>query len=153
MRSTERKSPGSREQWPGGPVGPFWRILMRRGTPFLRHDQLRDAFGDLHELGSFAGFAEFRDRAATVIAFGGDGTMLSTSRALAGSGVPLLGVNLGKLGFLAEFSVDSLEQTVDELLAGETRVVERALLQATYPGSSDAEPLIALNDIVIDKRG
>lgn len=127
-------------------------ILAGRDIPFLLSEMLRQAFGNLGLLGEFVPETAFRDRVDVVIAFGGDGTMLSTSRLLAGSGVPLLGVNLGKLGFLAEYSVDELEQTVEELVTGRCRIVERSLLCATFPDNPDIEPLLGLNDIVIDKR-
>jgi len=127
-------------------------ILRRRGVPFLVQEGLREAFPDLDAVGEFATVEAIRERSSVVIAFGGDGTMLSTGRLLAGSGVPLLGVNLGKLGFLAEFSIDSLEQTVDDLIGGGFQIVERTLLRATFPDNPELDPIIALNDIVIDKR-
>ncbi len=127
-------------------------ILRRRNVPFLLQDGLREAFPDLDAVGEFAAVEAIRERSSVVIAFGGDGTMLSTGRLLAGSGVPLLGVNLGKLGFLAEFSIDTLEQTVDDLIGGGFQIVERTLLQATFPDNPELDPIIALNDIVIDKR-
>ncbi len=127
-------------------------VLRRRDIPFLLHDGLRETFASLGTLGEFVSGEIFRSRADVVIAFGGDGTMLSTSRLLAGSDVPLVGINLGKLGFLAEYSVDSIEQTVEELVTGQCRIVERALLKATFPDNPELEPLVGLNDIVIDKR-
>ncbi len=127
-------------------------LLRQRDTPYLLHDALFDAFEDMGSLGDYVSREELRDRSDAVIAFGGDGTMLSASRFLAGSDVPLLGVNLGKLGFLAEFSLDSLEQTVDELLDGQCKIVHRSLLKATFPDDPDLEPLIGMNDIVVDKR-
>jgi NAD+ kinase len=127
-------------------------ILNSRGIPFLVHEALLQAFEELGGLGEFVAEDAMRTRVDLVIAFGGDGTMLSTSRMLAGSRVPLLGINLGKLGFLAEFSPDTLEQTLDDFLNGACRVVERSLLQATFPDSPGLDPLIGLNDIVIDKR-
>ncbi len=128
-------------------------ILDRRSVPFLIQDQLVEAFTDLEGLGQTVPMEELIARSSVAIAFGGDGTMLSTSRLLAGTGVPLLGINLGKLGFLAEFSVTSLDQTIDDLLSGACRIVERSLLRAAFPDNPDQEPLIGLNDIVIDKQG
>jgi NAD+ kinase len=133
-------------------VGSLLAILDRRSLRYLMHDIMRGTFDSLGELGQFAGADDLRSRADVVVAFGGDGTMLAASRFLAGSGVPLLGVNLGRLGFLAEFSVDSLEEMIDELLAGRIRLVERGLLRATFPDHPEIEPVLALNDIVIDKR-
>lgn len=127
-------------------------ILNRRSISYLLQDTLVATFEELRGLGDAVPVEGMRERVDLVIAFGGDGTMLATSRLLAGSGVPLLGVNLGKLGFLAEFSPDALEQTIDEFLNGGCRIVERSLLQATFPDTPELEPLIALNDIVLDKR-
>ena len=93
-----------------------------------------------------------RDVCDAVFAFGGDGTMLSAGRMLAGSQAPLIGFNLGNLGFLAEFSVDAIDETIDEFVGGTCRIVERTLLQATFPEESGKEPLVGLNDIVLDKR-
>ncbi|MEO5929235.1 MAG: NAD(+)/NADH kinase [Candidatus Kapaibacterium sp.] len=127
-------------------------ILNDRSILFLLHEALAVAFPELAGIGEFISGEEMRTRPTVAIAFGGDGTMLSSSRLLAGSGVPLLGINLGKLGFLAEFSIESLEQTIDDLVDGGCRIVERTLLQATFPDHPEIEPLIGLNDIVIDKR-
>ncbi len=127
-------------------------ILAEREIPFLLDDSLCKAFGELSALADAVPAEDLRTRASVVIAFGGDGTMLGASRLLAGSEVPLLGVNLGKLGFLAEFSVDSLAATVDDYIAGRCRIVERTLLKATFPDNPELEPLLGMNDIVIDKR-
>jgi NAD+ kinase len=136
-----------------GAVRTLVDILVRRSIPFLLHDQLVESFPDLRDIGETVTMEALIARSTVAIAFGGDGTMLGTSRMLAGTGVPLLGINLGKLGFLAEFSVDSLESTIDDLIGGACRIVERSLLRATFPDDSTQEPLIGLNDIVIDKRG
>ena len=128
-------------------------IVRRRELPYLLHDEMAHLVEGLDEAERLVDAEQIRTRASVVIAFGGDGTMLSTGRLLAGSGVPLIGVNLGKLGFLAEFSVDMLDKTLDELVAGNLHIVERTLLHASFPDAPEHEPMIALNDIVIDKRG
>lgn len=128
-------------------------ILDERGVPVLLYEGMREELSGVASGRTFGAYPEIRASATYAIAFGGDGTMLGASRMLAGSGIPLVGVNLGKLGFLAEFSVASLARTIDDLLAGRCRIVERALLQATFPDLSEQEPIIALNDIVFDKRG
>ena len=62
------------------------------------------------------------------VVFGGDGTLLSAGRALAGTGLPLLGVNMGKLGFLAEFTVEHMQKHLDDVLAGRVAPSERMML-------------------------
>lgn len=128
-------------------------ILDKRGVPVLLYEGIAEELAGVASGRTFGSYSEIRANATYAIAFGGDGTMLGASRMLAGSGIPLLGVNLGKLGFLAEFSVASVAGTIDDLLAGRCRIVERSLLQATFPDLPQQEPLIALNDIVFDKRG
>lgn len=84
-----------------------------------------------------------------VIALGGDGTMLRTTRVVGSRRTPILGVNLGKLGFLAEVSIDELDSCISDILAGKFFLQERTLLEASTRGLRS--PFIALNDIVIDK--
>lgn len=93
--------------------------------------------------------ARFGNFADIVIAFGGDGTMLAAARQLAETDVPLMGVNVGKLGFLAEFSTGELPEAIDSALNGCFRIVDRALLQATIDGRT----VYALNEFAVEKDG
>ena len=65
------------------------------------------------------------------VVFGGDGTLLTAARALAGTGVPLVGVNMGKLGFLAKFDVEHMRKHFDAILSGEIQPVERMMLDVS----------------------
>lgn len=85
-----------------------------------------------------------------VIALGGDGTILSAARRVGASGTPVLGVNLGKLGFLAEVSVTDLGICIEELLKGDFDVQERSVLAARVTGR-ETEEFVGLNDIVIHR--
>ena len=82
-----------------------------------------------------------------LVAFGGDGTILLAARLVGAKGTPILGVNLGKLGFLAEFAPEEVEQAVRDILAGKCVIEERMLLKITHPGGV----VHAVNDVVIDK--
>jgi NAD+ kinase len=84
-----------------------------------------------------------------VIAFGGDGTILSTARLVGRAAVPILGVNLGKLGFLAELSVDEVESFVDDILNNQHVIEDRTVVRVTAEGH-DIQ-MFGVNDIVIDK--
>jgi len=84
-----------------------------------------------------------------MIAFGGDGTILSTARLVGRAAVPILGVNLGKLGFLAELSVDEVESFVDDILNNQHVIEDRMVLKVTAEGQ-DVQ-MFGVNDIVIDK--
>ena len=84
-------------------------------------------------------------------AFGGDGTLLATASQVGVSGTPILGVNLGGLGFLAEVPLDEMEETMDNLLAGQYALIERMLLKVTIEHEHKTTIFHALNDLVIEK--
>ena len=71
-----------------------------------------------------------RVRADFALVLGGDGAILAAARRLSRAGIPLLGVNLGKLGFLAEINPDELGATLDALMKRIPEPVERMMIQA-----------------------
>lgn len=90
---------------------------------------------------------EFEKFADVVITFGGDGTLLGAARLLIGSDIPIMGVNVGKLGFLAEFPVMALDDALMDILKGNYRIVDRTTLETTISGKT----YYALNEILIEK--
>ncbi len=86
----------------------------------------------------------------TVIALGGDGTVLKAVHRVGFSGAPVLGVNLGTLGFLAEVPVEELEAALDEVIDGTMVLESRCAIETSLP---DGTLVRALNEIVLDKRG
>lgn len=92
-------------------------------------------------------------RCDLVIVIGGDGTLLHAARSLLSSGVPLLGINRGRLGFLVDVSPDNMASTLDEILAGHYKEEHRLLLQAEVV--RDGETIAysnAFNDVVVHVR-
>lgn len=87
-----------------------------------------------------------------VIVLGGDGTFISVARQVAAHGVPIIGVNQGRLGFLTDLSLASLRETLPRLLAGEYREERRVLLSATSSVAGSPEYL-AVNDVVVNRGG
>lgn len=85
------------------------------------------------------------------VVFGGDGTLLAAARLLAKSGVPLLGVNMGKLGFLADFNVQHMEEHLGDILARKIKPTRRMMLEVCVRGAGGAQGLctLAANDVVI----
>lgn len=84
------------------------------------------------------------------VVFGGDGTLLSAGRMMAGTGVALLGVNMGKLGFLADFSVEHMQKHFDEVLRGEVPPTERLMLDVRVrEGEREILRSPATNDVAI----
>lgn len=94
--------------------------------------------------------AEEAKSADLCIVFGGDGTLLTAARSLAGTGTPLLGVNMGKLGFLAEFTVGQMQRHFQDILDGRVQPTDRMMLQARL-ANCDAHRFCAtaLNDVSI----
>ena len=84
------------------------------------------------------------------VVFGGDGTLLGAARQLAPLGVPLLGVNMGKLGFLADYDVEHLQKHLGDVLAGRVAATERLMLEVrvTAPAEHRFESPAA-NDVAI----
>jgi NAD+ kinase len=86
-----------------------------------------------------------------VVAVGGDGTMLHAARAAAMAGVPVLGVNRGRLGFLADVSPERMIESVEDALADRCQPDSRMLLTATVPADGKRLEALALNDVAITK--
>jgi NAD+ kinase len=99
--------------------------------------------------------ADCDDLPDLVVSLGGDGTLLRASRLILGRGVPLLGINLGHLGFLTAAADDELEQALDRVLAGDFVLEPRFTLQASVRDRDGTEVAAyrALNDIVVHKAG
>ena len=94
--------------------------------------------------------------ASCMIVLGGDGTMLKAAKETAFSRIPLLGVNLGTMGYLAEVEVASLEEALERLLRGDYTVEERMMLSGSVrrgDGSRETAQLDALNDVTVTRCG
>jgi NAD+ kinase len=83
-------------------------------------------------------------RSQLAVAVGGDGTILRTLARLLGTGVPVIGINFGRVGFLASIAPDRLEDDLGRVFAGEYRTVELPTLEAQL----DGETFVAVNDVV-----
>lgn len=87
-----------------------------------------------------------------IIVLGGDGTMLSVARLIGDRGIPILGVNLGGLGFITEVNRDEIFDAVEKVLTGRCSIEERIMLTATVHRSGDRiANFVVLNDVVINK--
>jgi NAD+ kinase len=98
------------------------------------------------ESGKFASGLDF------AVSLGGDGTMLRTVDLVAGEGVPVLGVNVGQLGFLTEIEPAGLEAALERVLAGDYQVSERMVLSVVVASVGPAGGTwLALNEAVLEK--
>ena len=100
-----------------------------------------------------ADFDEIGQKCDLAITVGGDGTLLHSARSLVNHDIALLGVNLGRLGFLVDVSPDHLEKQLDEVMSGDYVEEQRIMLTATIENVNESEPRIsdAFNDVVVHK--
>jgi NAD+ kinase len=123
------------------------RLAEARGAALLAHESVGDAFPEA------AGFEP--GEIDLLITLGGDGTLLHGARMVAGQGIPVLGVNLGRLGFLTSIGPSELETFVPDLFAGEYWIDERFTLDSRVvrPDGRSGAAHLTLNDAVLHKGG
>ncbi len=91
-------------------------------------------------------------QADAVISIGGDGTFLRTAARVGRMGIPMIGINTGRLGFLADVTVDKMADAVDMLVSGKYEIRKRHLLELDMKGMPSGHTPYALNDIAILKH-
>ncbi len=112
---------------------------------FLTHDQ--------HIKVNAAGvFEDYNFDVDYVISMGGDGTFLKAASRVGAKGTPIIGVNMGRLGFLADVLPSEIEAALDSLYAGEVQIEDHAVIQVEAEGGVLAGNPFALNDIAVLKR-
>jgi NAD+ kinase len=131
-------------------VGEIFRFLEQR------HADLHLAGPELVDFYSEVSLAEqlvsWNGRLELIIVIGGDGTILRVARDLACWNIPILGINLGQKGFLAEIEVDQMERFLEYVTTGLYGYQERMMLEARlYRDSKELVSYLGLNDIVISR--
>ena len=97
---------------------------------------------------SFAGAIDL------VVVLGGDGTMLGIGRQLAGSNVPLVGINMGRLGYMTDIPIQSVQAILPKIIAGDYEADTRTLLDASVlRDGKEINRGLALNDVVVNRSG
>ncbi len=131
------------------------REILHHLIPWLRQKGC-EVFVDI-ETASLLGIrgyerSEIPLQVEVVLVLGGDGTMLSVNRLVAEKGIPVLGINLGSLGFLTEVSKENIYRAVEKMLSGGCTVEERLMLKAKISrGGETIADYLVLNDAVITK--
>ncbi len=123
--------------------------LSKRGLKVLLDSEF---VGKLPPRAEITSELDIAARSDLVITVGGDGTMLRAARLLAGSGVPVLGINRGRLGFLADIRPTDMLKRIDQVLSGKFERGSRSLLQVTLiPVKGKQKQRLAVNDCVLQK--
>ena len=148
-------NPHKHQLW--SPVADLVAWLMRRDLQFVLHpaiaegliqrDLVGSAVSDEHAADDFAVHAD------VILSFGGDGTMLRTAHEAGPNHTPLLGVNIGRLGFLADIEVEAVTDAIAHLEAGEYSIENRMVLEGSVSDGPALDTPWALNEFVIDRSG
>ncbi|QWD68058.1 NAD kinase [Polynucleobacter sp. VK25] len=97
---------------------------------------------------------DFAGEIDLVVVLGGDGTMLGIARQLAGSNVPLVGINMGRLGYMTDIPIQSVHTTLPKMIAGDYEADTRTLLDAVVlRNGKEINRALALNDVVVNRSG
>lgn len=140
-----------------GIVGRPGREAVQAAVGRVRQAAERYGFELAHEAVLLEGDTDGFDPSSIdlLITLGGDGTLLSGARMVAAAGVPVLGVNLGHLGFLTSVAEEEIRSALDRIAAGHYRIDPRFTLEARVRAADGTEgpPFLALNDAVLHKGG
>ncbi len=138
------------------PGAPAAYVILPKLLDFLSHHQVRVRYDE--QTAYYLNLADGAPRESLiegiqmVVVLGGDGTLLSAARAVAGREIPIFAVNLGGLGFLTTISMEDLYPELERALQGAQRVAQRRMLSChVVRGAEHIAAYEALNDIVITK--
>ena len=129
-------------------------IITKPNDP-ISQDKSQELNSFLHSQGVSTVFDndDIAESADLVIVVGGDGSLLNTARTFVDNNIPILGINLGRLGFLADVSVDDMLEVVKEVLDGKFTKEERCLLSCQLEQDGEViDTRIALNDAVLHRK-
>jgi len=130
-----------------GLVGDIVDWLEKKGCTVLLREETAVTVG-LPRLGVSEQY--FGDQSEVIIVLGGDGTLLSITRKLAAAAKPIVGINLGRLGFLTEIDIPEVIPALEKLLSGDYYIEERMLLEALVCRENEiVEQSFGLNEAVI----
>lgn len=129
--------------------------LQKRDTKLVIHHKFAKFLKERIEFRS--DFSTFRDHkglkgADCLISIGGDGTLLSTIHFVRDSGIPVLGVNAGRLGFLSHVSADQVAEAIEELLDKKYSIDKRSLIKVESPQRKFGDFPYALNEVTVHKK-
>ena len=133
--------PGARES-----IDRFLNWVKENHHTVVLSDELKEIGGKQDSLPR----NEIAPKVDIIVSMGGDGTLLASARAVGKAGTPLLGINLGSLGFLTQITLKDMNLALDRIANDDFHIEERMLLKASISGKELPYPY-ALNDIVVDK--
>lgn len=151
-------------------IGIFGKNLKRETFPFIQnlfnklysvkakvfiHEEMYSIVEKnimVHKPVVFSKHEEIRNELDFLLSLGGDGNMLNTVTLVRDSGIPLIGINLGRLGFLASINKEHIDKAVDCLVSKDYTLEKRSLLKLSSPAGVFGDLNFALNEITVYKR-
>lgn len=130
------------------------RELLKRDIRIYQHQKPSSGTAPMEEgqPGRFSDLGSLPEIPDMVLSVGGDGTFLETMLKVRSFGIPIAGVNTGRMGFLANISDDEIGHSIDLLLQGDYEIIERSLLEIKSPPDLfSRESSTALNEITVQK--
>lgn len=130
-------------------------FMQRHGVRVLLSSELRSEMNLREEYPLYT--PETSEKIHFALSIGGDGTFLTTAMQVAAMGIPILGINCGHLGFLADVQTEEADLIMQKLLAGDYTIEERSMLEVTAFNTKDNTPRnltnpLALNEVAILKQ-
>jgi len=116
------------------------------------HDFLKDKISFHHEVTLFSDHTELKGHADMLFSVGGDGTMLDSVRLVRDSGIPIAGINLGRMGFLSSIPRTEIIPAIDDILAKRYTIVKRTLISLHSPENLFSDFNYAFNELSINKK-
>lgn len=133
-------------------ISKFISELDSRGIKAILHTEMAEAMQFSKQFSTFSCKEDLLSENAQILfTFGGDGTLVTALLFIQDSNIPIVGVNIGRLGFLASFTKEDVFKELDSILKGDVNISKRSVIEVVSPKSDDFFPY-ALNDITISRR-
>ena len=116
------------------------------------YEMLQDKMEFPEEIGYFSGYQDIAGKVDFLFSIGGDGSILEAMTLVRDSGIPIMGINIGRLGFLSSISKDEILPAIDKVLDMDYQVDSRSLVKLSQPKDLYGEMNYALNEITITRK-
>lgn len=134
-------------------IGPFIDWLSQQGQIPVVSSRLQEILKLDKSSLQIVDLDSLPEESDAIVSMGGDGTLLAAARVVGRSSTPIIGVNLGGLGFLTEASVEEFYPTVERIIADDYSIEERMVLTTRVLDDKETREYFAINDVVIDRGG
>jgi NAD+ kinase len=130
--------------------------LEKSGVELIVHTEFKEFLSSrlkmLNNVATFQSNLDINNSFDLILSIGGDGTMLDTITYTRDSGVPVLGINTGRLGFLSSVSMDELDEAVKAIVNKDYHLEKRSLIKVKSPNNDFGDFSYALNELTVNKK-